>query len=98
MRGKKLQTIVCVDCGKTVTAFTRKRQRCPECALVRNAAKQKEREKTYEAKPKPVEPKPIKIYPKTSIGEVLIATERYNKENKKHLSYGQFVALMEKGV
>ena len=80
----------CVDCPAIFTAYNSNALRCPEC---REAAKLKQQRQHYrqEAEVK------RKKYPKMSIKEVLIALEKYNREHKTHLSYGQFVQQMEAG-
>ena len=96
MQGRVLQEIICVDCGKVVTAYNKTRQRCPECALIRRKETHKEWMESTK-KPRQKKPKAVKMKPPMTIGEVIKAMEKYNKEHKTHYTYGQYVSLMEGG-
>lgn len=88
--------VQCIDCPTIFTAYSSKALRCEECRaahLRRNkaAAQARYRSTNY------VSAKAKKTTPHLTIGEVLKAMERYNKEHNTHYTYGQFVALMEGG-
>lgn len=86
--------VICVDCGCTFTAYSRGALRCAERKLEhkrRTAAtcmasyRRDKAQKTH------------KMKPKMTIKQVLREMARYNKANRTHLSYGQYVLLMDKG-
>lgn len=97
MRAKKERKpvrVICIDCGCGFTAFSSKALRCEECRKEERKNAQREAMSKLRKSTKKTRP----ILPKTSIGEVLRKMESYNKENGTHLSYGQFVAILEKGA
>lgn len=89
--------VICIDCGKTHTAQSRAAKRCPECNLKHrkeyrqeyaeaNKNEQIEIQKKFK---KPMrKPKPM--------SQILKEIEAYNKQHKTRLSYGQYVALVDK--
>lgn len=88
--------VICVDCGCEVTAYSTKALRCDECRAAhlrrsKAVSQAKYRSTNY------IKAKAKKTTPHLTIGEVLKAMERYNKEHGTHLSYGQFVQKMESG-
>ena len=88
--------VVCVDCGHTFTAKTKRALRCEECRQthLRNykAANQaRYRSLNYSKN------KARRKAPPRSICEVLREMERYNKAHNTHYTYGQYVSLMETG-
>ena len=82
--------VICIDCRCGFSAFSQKALRCPECKKKsRTEQSIRSREKSSHK---------IKLNrPKLTMREVLQRLEAYNKENGKHLSYGQFMVLMDKG-
>jgi len=73
-------------CG--FSAFSSKALRCPECRKKNDSKRvKKNREKSNADLNRP----------KLTMREVLQRLEVYNKENNTHLSYGQFMVLIEKG-
>lgn len=89
--------VICIDCGKMFTAQSRAAKRCPECNLKhRKEYRQEYAEvnKKEQIEPKKKIKKPMRK-PKT-ISQILKEVEAYNKEHKTRLSYGQYVALVDK--
>ena len=86
----------CVDCGREIIARSRGKLRCDEC----NKLRSKQAHIAYRARMREGKRKLecSQLYPKSSIRDVLRKLEEYNKANRKKLSYGQFVVLMEKGA
>ncbi len=98
MRVRKPIEKTCIDCGEVFIAYGNKALRCLECRKVKQLKQVKAYQENKRQQKKP-QPKKKYIYrPKLTIREVLRALEKYNKEHKTHISYGQFVALMEKGA
>lgn len=92
---RKTIKVICRDCGITFDAKARSNLRCEKCkkAWANQQSKNNKGRKRLQTQTV----KRVKTRPKMSIREVLIALEKYNREHKTHLSYGQFVALMEGG-
>lgn len=93
---RKPVQVECVDCSRMFIAFNRNALRCPECRKehirrCKTANQARYRSVDY------IKGKERKIVPKLTIREVLRELEKYNKVHKTHLSYGQFVSLMEGG-
>lgn len=94
---RKLIEIACIDCGKTYTAQSRAAKRCPECNLKHR--KEYRQEYAEANKKEQIEiqkkfKKPICNFKPTE--QILKEMETYNKEHKTRLSYGQYVALVDK--
>lgn len=93
MRVKKPVQVVCVDCGCEFIAYSRAALRCEKCKEENLRLKKKKSQE----KCRGVYKNHKKLKPKMSIGEVVMELEKYNRENHTHLTYGQYVALKEKG-
>lgn len=85
-----------MDCGKEIIARSRAKLRCDECNKLRIKQTNVDYHRRMREEKRRLE-RP-QLYPKSSIRDVLRKLEEYNKANRKKLSYGQFVALMEKGA
>ena len=93
---RKIIKVKCINCGVTFDAKSQGNLRCDECR--KEWARQQS--KNYRDKCRSKAEKTIqrvKIRPRMSIREVIKAIEKYNRENHTHLTYGQFVMLMESG-
>ena len=89
--------VKCIDCGEVFIAYSNKALRCEECRKVK-ARQQSKRSMEYLRQYKKPQGKKKKIIkPAMTMRETIAAMERYNKEHNTHLTYGQFVLLMEKG-
>ena len=95
-RERKLIEIVC-DCGKTYTAQSRAAKRCPECNLKHRKEYRQEYAEANKKEQVKIQEKPQKPMHKTKpMNQILKEMEIYNKEHKTRLSYGQYVALVDK--
>ena len=84
---------LCIDCGIEFAAKSKAALRCPECRRKDNCERsRKSREKNNAKKKRAVLKSPLH---KKSIQQVLMEAAKYNYEHKTHLTYGQYVQLME---
>ena len=77
---QKLFDLICSDCNKFFRNPNENESLCPECK------KSKERKKKASQKEKPVK----------SVWQITRELEKYNREHKTMLSYGQYVAFVDK--
>ena len=100
---RKVQPIeLTCKCGKKYIAYSKKACMCPNCKEI----KKKEYSKAYwemekqtrekNNKVASVKPKSIPT-PKKSMSEIMRELNKYNREHDKHLSYGQYVSMMDGG-
>ena len=79
---QKLFDLKCVECGKIFRNPDENERFCPECNKI------KESRKKLKQKAKSVKSK--------SIYQITRELEKYNKEHKTMLSYGEYVSLVDK--
>ena len=79
---RKLFDLKCVECGKIFRNPDENERFCPECKKI-NQSKKKARQKAKSIKSK-------------SIWQIIRELEKYNKEHKTRLSYGQYVSSVDK--
>ena len=85
---------ICEDCGAEFFSASHNAMRCVPCRETARKSISKEwREKAKSKKPIISRVLP----PRKSIRTVLRELERYNKEHGTSLSYGRYIALIEKG-
>lgn len=85
--------LLCIDCGIGFTAQSRAALRCPECRKHKNCERSRESRKKNKAKRKLILSKsPLH---RKSIQQVLQEVAKYNYEHKTHLTYGQYVNMVE---
>lgn len=72
----------CRECGKFFRNPDENERLCPDCKKIRENKKK--------AKPK------VKSVKSKSVWQITRELEKYNKEHKTMLSYGQYVALVDK--
>jgi tRNA(Ile2) C34 agmatinyltransferase TiaS len=91
---RKIIQLICTDCGVTFEAKAKHNLRCDAC----RKAWANEQNKRYRDRNR-IQTQAVlyKTRPKMSIREVIRAMEKYNRENHTHLTYGQYVMLMESG-
>ena len=90
--------VKCIDCPKVFIAYSKKAKRCPVCRKIKARAQSKKCMEYLREYRKAPSKKETLFRPKLTIGEVLRELEIYNKANGTHLSYGQFMVLLEKGA
>lgn len=78
----KLFDLKCAECGKVFRNPDENERLCPDCKKIRESKK----------KPKPK----AEVIKSKSIWQIIRELEKYNKEHKTRLSYGQYVALVDK--
>ena len=79
---QKLFDLKCAECGKIFRNPDENERLCPECKKIKeNKKKQKPKVKTNKSK---------------SILQLTRELEKYNKEHKTRLSYGQYVSSVDK--
>ena len=78
----------CVNCGRAFTSNAHKAERCPECRQerIKQLARKNYYRKKYGQR---------KGADKKSINEIMRELKAYNDKHKTHLSYGQYVSLIE---
>ena len=76
----------CEDCGDYFTTTRKGAKTCRRCSLERAAQANRncQNMKKFEN---------ITVNPRETFNDIIAEIERYNKENSRHLSYGQYVAL-----
>jgi hypothetical protein len=76
----------CEDCGEYFTTTQKGAKFCRSCLLehMAQANRNAQNMKKFEN---------ITVNPRETFNDILAEIERYNKENSRHLSYGQYVAL-----
>lgn len=79
---QKLFDLKCAECHKVFRNPNENERLCPECVKIRESKKK--------TKPK------VKAIKSKSILQITRELEQYNKEHKTRLSYGQYVALVDK--
>ena len=79
---QKLFDLKCVECGKIFRNPDENERLCPECKKIKEGRK-KPKQKAKSVKSK-------------SIYQITRELEKYNKEHKTMLSYGQYVDLVDK--
>ena len=89
---RKLIKYICRDCGAEFEAVSNRAFRCEKCR--KEVAKLTSRNWYRENKSRKI---PRTMPPRKSIRQVLRELERYNKEHGTFLSYGQYIAMIEKG-
>lgn len=90
---KRTFKLLCIDCGVTFDAKSKAALRCPECRRKNNCERSKKSYKKNRAKRKLILSKsPL---PQKSIPQVLQEVAKYNYEHKMHLTYGQYVNMVE---
>lgn len=95
MKKRNPITLNCIDCGEDFIAYSSKALRCPACRKIEATNHIKRNAEYWRINKKVSESK--RIAPKMTMQEVLKELARYNKENGTHLSYGQFVQILERG-
>ena len=96
-RERKLIEIICIDCCKTYTAQSRAAKRCPECNLKHRREYRQEYAEANKKEQIEIQNKFKKpMYKPKPMSQILKEMEIYNKEHKTRLSYGQYVALVDK--
>ena len=79
---QKLFDLKCAECGKIFRNPDENERLCPECKKIKEGRKkQKQKAKSVKSK---------------SIYQITRELEKYNKEHKTRLSYGQYVSLVDK--
>ena len=78
----KLFDIQCAECRKVFRNPDKNERFCPECKKIKDNKKK--------AKSK------VKAIKSKSVLQITRELEQYNKEHKTRLSYGQYVALVDK--
>jgi DNA-directed RNA polymerase subunit RPC12/RpoP len=97
MRVRKEYHLTCIDCNHEFTAYSPKGMRCPEC----KTEHLRRRKAAHQAKYRSLNYAGSKAQKKVvsmTITEVILATLEYNKEHKTHISEGEYVSLMERGL
>ena len=79
---QKLFDLKCAECYKFFRNPDENERLCPDCKKIRENKKK--------AKPK------VKSIKSKSVWQITRELEQYNKEHKTRLSYGQYVALVDK--
>ena len=79
---QKLFDLKCAECGKIFRNPDENERFCPECNKIKESRK-KPKQKAKSVKSK-------------SIYQITRELGKYNKEHKTRLSYGQYVALVDK--
>ena len=79
---QKLFDLKCAECHKVFRNPNENERFCPDCKKIREIRK----------KPK----SKVKTNKNKSIWQITRELEKYNKEHKTRLSYGQYVALVDK--
>lgn len=79
---QKLFDLKCVECGKFFRNPDENERFCPECKKIKENKKKQ--------KPK------IKINKSKTIWQIVRELEKYNKEHRTRLSYGQYVSSVDK--
>ena len=79
---QKLFDLKCAECGKIFRNPDENERFCPECKKIKEGRK-KPKQKAKSVKSK-------------SILQITRELEKYNKEHKTRLSYGQFVSSVDK--
>lgn len=79
---QKLFDLKCAECHKVFRNPDENERFCPECKKIKEGRK-KPKQKAKSVKSK-------------SILQITRELEKYNKEHKTRLSYGQYVALVDK--
>jgi predicted transcriptional regulator len=79
---QKLFDLKCAECNKFFRNPNENERFCPECNKIKESKKKQ--------KPK------VKAIKSKSIWQITRELEQYNKEHKTRLSYGQYVALVDK--
>ena len=79
---QKLFDLKCAECSKIFRNPDENERFCPECKKIKEGRK-KARQKAKSIKSK-------------SILQITRELEKYNKEHKTRLSYGQYVSLVDK--
>ena len=79
---QKLFDLKCVECGKIFRNPDENERFCPECNKIKESRK-KPKQKAKSVKSK-------------SIYQITRDLEKYNKEHKTRLSYGQYVSSVDK--
>ena len=79
---QKLFDLRCAECHKVFRDPNENERLCPECKKIKESKKK--------AKPK------IKTSESKTIWQITRELEKYNKEHRTMLSYGQYVALVDK--
>jgi tRNA(Ile2) C34 agmatinyltransferase TiaS len=85
--------VVCFDCGETFTALLSNALRCEKC---RKKAKNQAAKK-YMMQSRSIRKIPKSMPPRKSIKDILKEMAQYNREHGTCLSYGKYVAMIEKG-
>ena len=78
----KLFDLQCAECRKVFRTPDEKERFCPECKKIKGNKKK--------AKPK------VKAIKSKSIWQITRELEKYNREHRTMLSYGKYVALVDK--
>jgi DNA-directed RNA polymerase subunit RPC12/RpoP len=84
---------ICIDCGTEFFSASHQALRCEKCRVT---AKRKQKEE-WKKKANKKHRIPRALPPRKSLMQVLRELEKYNKENGTYLSYGQYIAIIEKG-
>ena len=79
---QKLFDLKCAECYKFFRNPDENERFCPECKKIKESKKK--------SKPK------VKTNKSKSIWQITRELEKYNKEHKTMLSYGEYVALVDK--
>ena len=79
---QKLFDLKCEECGKIFRNPDENERFCPECKKIKES-KKKPKQKAKSIKSK-------------SIWQIIRELEKYNKEHKTRLSYGQYVSSVDK--
>ena len=79
---QKLFDLKCVECGKIFRNPNENERFCPECKKIKEGRK-KPKQKAKSVKSK-------------SILQITRELKKYNKEHRTMLSYGEYVALVDK--
>lgn len=79
---QKLFDLKCAECGKIFRNPDENERFCPECKKIKES-KKKPKQKAKSVKSK-------------SIYQITRELEKYNKEHKTRLSYGQYVSSVDK--
>lgn len=88
---RKSYTYVCERCGATFYSYSAKARWCEPCrVIVRN-----ERNKQWRRSAKNRQAE-IRLPLKKTINDILRDLRKYNEEHNTHLTYGQYVAMIEK--
>ena len=79
---QKLFDLKCAECGKIFRNPDENERFCPECNKIKESRKKpKQKAKSIKSK---------------SIWQIIRQLEKYNKEHKTRLSYGQYVSSVDK--